>query len=71
MSNETTTGGFIGDPAEAFHPPAAGGCCGSTGTTATATNPCCGSAQAAATAGSCCGPAAKADAVRSGAGCCG
>ena len=37
MATETTTssdvaGGFAGDPAEAFTPPAAGSCCGSTPT---------------------------------------
>jgi hypothetical protein len=28
MSSEVMTGGFSGDPAEAFRPPAASGCCG-------------------------------------------
>jgi hypothetical protein len=70
VSTETTTGGFVGDPAEAFTPPTAGGCCGSapTGETASA---CCGSAEAATAAGACCDPVAKAEAVETGAGCCG
>lgn len=75
MSTETTTGGFIGDPAEAFSPPAAGGCCGSAPATtadpAAGTGTCCGSADAAAEAGACCAPAAKAEAIDAGAGCCG
>lgn len=75
MGTETTTGGFVGDPAEAFTPPAAGGCCGSapatTIATATVASPCCGTAEGAATANACCDPAAKTEAVASGAGCCG
>lgn len=31
MANDSA-GGFLGDPAEAFDPPAAGGCCGGTQT---------------------------------------
>jgi hypothetical protein len=69
MTNETV-GGFAGDPAEAFTPPASGGCCGSAPATATATT-CCGTTGAATAAGTCCDPAAKADAVADGAGCCG
>jgi hypothetical protein len=60
MSSETTTspaGGFLGDPSEAFSPPAAGGCCGSSSAPA---------AEFEATAGSCCGMAGEASG-----GCCG
>lgn len=67
MTTDTTAGGFTGDPAAAFAPPAAGGCCGSTPVpTSTAPN-------TVATAATCCGTAeaAKADAVRAEAGCCG
>jgi hypothetical protein len=75
MSTETTTGGFVGDPAEAFTPPAASGCCGSIPTTTSgavpAANTCCGSAEDAAAAGACCDPVAKAEAIGAGAGCCG
>lgn len=65
MSSQTT-GGFAGDPAEAFTPPATSGCCGST-----PASTCCGTTEAAAEAGSCCAPAAKAEAVAQGSGCCG
>ncbi|UUV29997.1 hypothetical protein NQK81_35340 [Amycolatopsis roodepoortensis] len=69
-----TAGGFTGDPAEAFTPPASSGCCGTTPATptasTTATSTCCGTTEAATATGSCCDPAAKADAVASGAGCC-
>lgn len=71
MSTETTTGGFIGDPAEAFHPPATSGCCGAPAVTNAEAAPCCGSAEAASAADACCAPAAKAEAVDAGAGCCG
>jgi hypothetical protein len=58
MTSETI-GGFAGDPAEAFTPPAASGCCGSAPATATATaTTCCGTTEA----GACC------DAVADGAG---
>jgi hypothetical protein len=76
MSTDTHPGGFIGDPAEAFNPPATSGCCGSTVThaadsTATAsTSGCCGSAEATA-AGQCCTTAAREEAIDAGAGCCG
>lgn len=76
-TNETTVGGFTGDPAEAFTPPAAGGCCESapaatsTVEAAPAASTCCGTAEAAQTAGACCDPVAKTEAVASGAGCCG
>lgn len=80
MSMETTPqppGGSLGHPAEALNPPgSAGGCCGSPGTTGTAqitpqTSTCCGTAQEAQESGGCCGEAAKADAVATGAACCG
>jgi hypothetical protein len=70
-----SAGGFAGDPAEAFRPPSAGGCCGSTTAgsdgSAAGAGTCCGSVEDAQAAGSCCAPAAKADAVANGAGCCG
>lgn len=75
MSETRTVGGFVGDPAQAFSPPAAGGCCGSAAgapseaTEAVAT--CCGTAAAAEAEGSCCGTVARAEAVETGAGCCG
>lgn len=79
MTIETRpTGGFIGDPAEAFAPPAASGCCGTAPASGAsdagaqaAGSPCCGTAAAAEEAGSCCAPSAKADAVAAGTGCCG
>ncbi len=81
MTTETTTqgstGGFAGDPAEAFAPPAsAGGCCGSPATTTASTgelaaSTCCGTEAEAQESGGCCGEAAKAQAVASGARCCG
>jgi hypothetical protein len=67
MTSETKTGGFVGDPAEAYRPPAAGGCCGSTSEAST----CCGTTEDATAADACCAPAAKAEAVASEAGCCG
>lgn len=73
MSTSTRPGGFVGDPAEAFTPPAAGGCCGAAVTSADSTagsGECCGSAEATA-AGQCCTPAARQEAVDAGAGCCG
>jgi len=78
MNTETkaTRGGFAGDPAEAFTPPAANGCCGSPASTtassgAPATSTCCGTLAAATAAGTCCDPVAKTEAVAAGAGCCG
>ena len=77
MSTQATepAGGFAGDPAEAFNPPKAGGCCGSpatgTGAAGGQTEVCCGTAAEAQASGGCCGEAAKAEAVDSGAGCCG
>jgi hypothetical protein len=53
MSTEQTTGGFVTDPAEAFNPPAASGCCGSAITTSDSSG-CCGSTTSADTGG-CCG----------------
>lgn len=68
MTTSTPSGGFIGDPAEAFTPPAASGCCG--GTVTSADSGCCGSAGATA-AGQCRTPTARQEAVDAGAGCCG
>lgn len=80
MTNQTS-GGFTGDLAEAFTPPAAGGCCGAPAVTASseagqAATGCCGSPAAAQEAGQsgCCGqdpaPAAQiTDATSTG--CCG
>jgi hypothetical protein len=78
MTTESTTkpvGGFAGDPAEAFQPPVASGCCG--GPAPATTSPsqpattCCGTVAQAQAEGSCCGSAAKQDAVAAGTGCCG
>ncbi len=76
-----TTGGFSGDLAEAFTPPAMGGCCGSAAPASASVSaqpaqaqtaaPCCGSTAEAQASGDCCGTEAKAEAVASGAGCCG
>ena len=77
MSTQATepAGGFAGDPAEAFNPPKAGGCCGGpatgTGPAGGQTEVCCGTAADARASGGCCGEAAKAEAIDSGAGCCG
>jgi hypothetical protein len=78
MSSETTTtvGGFAGDPAEAFTPPAIGSCCGSSPAPAAdpetvAAASCCGPVAEAAASGGCCGETVRAQAVASGAGCCG
>jgi hypothetical protein len=78
MSTQPTrpaSGGFTGDPAEAFNPPAAGGCCGSpatgTGPAGGQTEVCCGTAAEAQASGGCCGEAPKTEAVASGTGCCG
>lgn len=76
-SSSTNAGGFAGDPAEAFRPPSAGGCCGSAPAAVSVTlgdagaGTCCGSTEDARAAGSCCAPEAKAEAVAAGAGCCG
>jgi len=80
MATETTTdttlsGGFAGDPAEAFNPPAAGSCCGSApaAQAAAETAGCCGTDTAVA-AGSCCGSAPASESVAepaTGGGCCG
>ena len=75
----TTSGGFLGDPAEAFAAPAGGGCRGSpasatTGATAApaaVAGPCCGTAEEAKDENSCCGTEAKTEAVATGTGCCG
>jgi hypothetical protein len=73
-----TKGGFTGDPAAALNVAGTGGCCGNPPAAildlpepAAGAAPCCGTVAEAATSGSCCGSAAKADAVASGAGCCG
>lgn len=78
MSTQTTgpaVGGFAGDPAEAFDPPAVESCCGSpatgTGSAGGQAEVCCGTAAEARASGGCCGEAAKAEAVASGTGCCG
>ncbi|WBQ05125.1 hypothetical protein [Kribbella sp. CA-293567] len=55
-TTSTGSGGFAGDPAEAFAPPSAGSCCGSTPTVQSDAEPaagCCGTDKAAA--GGCCG----------------
>lgn len=76
-TNELTTfaapGGFTGDPAEAFTPPAAGGCCGSTpattdaGTPAATDSGAAGQPGPAAPASTCCG---SAEAAQSAGACC-
>lgn len=77
MSEQTTTGGFSGDPAEAFNPAAGTGCCGSpaanTGTEKPTgvSAPCCGTTADAKAEGSCCGAEAKTEAVATGACGCG
>lgn len=53
-TDTTTTGGFVGDPTQAFTPPAASGCCGSTPTAASDADP--------AEASGCCGMPATAPA---------
>ncbi|MDG6105771.1 hypothetical protein Daura_18835 [Dactylosporangium aurantiacum] len=80
MTSDHTPGGFSGDPAAALDVAGTGGCCGNPpqatltlpavdGPDAAA--PCCGTMAEAARAGACCGTSAKAEAVASGAGCCG
>ncbi|MEV0819966.1 hypothetical protein [Nonomuraea rubra] len=67
MMNQTS-GGFTGDLAEAFTPPAAGGCCGAPATSVSVADQGVSVADQAAT--SCCGsPAAAQEAAQSG--CCG
>jgi len=80
MATETTVtipaGGFAGDPAQAFTPPSAGSCCGSTPSgqaAAESAGGCCGT-DTAVEAGSCCGstPVSEAAADNSASGgCCG
>lgn len=75
MTTNTTPGGFLGDPTEAFTPPPTSGCCGGAFTPADETpgdtaSGCCGSAEATA-AGQCCTPSDRAAAVDAGTGCCG
>ena len=75
--NVEIVGGFEGDPAEAFAPADGGGCCGSpaaytaTGGEQAEAAPCCGTSAQASVEGACCGASAKAEALASGAGCCG
>ena len=84
MSETTTRGGFVGDPAAALSVSGTGGCCGNppqtlilpepsaTETAGVAeTAPCCGTATEAQASGGCCGTQAKAEAVAVGTGCCG
>jgi hypothetical protein len=67
-----TQGGFAGDPAEALTVAGTGGCCGNpSAESEPASSPCCGTSAEAAAESTCCGAAPKADAVASGAGCCG
>ena len=64
-------GGFLGDPAEAFEVTSTdGGCCGTPSGGEAAAGGCCGTGDAG-TGDGCCTPEAKAEAVASGAGCCG
>lgn len=71
-----------GDPAAGLGAAGTGGCCGDppqaprtlpdpAQATAAAGAPCCGTTAEATLAGACCGTTAKAQAVASGAGCCG
>ncbi len=85
-TSDTPVGGFAGNPAESYAPPAAGSCCGTTSAgesieaaaggccgsdTAGAASSCCGSDTAGA-ASSCCGSSGVTDeAVTTGGGCCG
>lgn len=73
MTDQATQGGFAGDLAEAFTPPAAGSCCGSApaaeGAGAASQSACCGAPQVETTA--CCGSSAQSEATGSSAGCCG
>ncbi len=79
MPSTPAPGGFTDDPAAALAVGGSGGCCGSPppGTVAlpgpadATASPCCGTPTGARDAGSCCGTTARADAVASGAGCCG
>jgi len=82
MTETQTQGGFAGNPATALDVAGASGCCGNPAqatltlpdparSAAAAGSPCCGSTAEATEAGACCGTSAKAEAVASGAGCCG
>ena len=72
-----TRRGFSGDPAAALTATGTGGCCGNPPTApldrpeVATEGTCCGTAAEAAASGGCCGSTAKAEAVASGAGCCG
>ncbi len=70
MGTDITSGGFAGDPAEAFTPPAAGGCCGtapaavaSTTVEVDATGGCCGSPVTSGADGCCAEPVAAAPTI--------
>ncbi len=73
-TSDTPVGGFAGNPAESYAPPAAGSCCGTTSageSIEAAAGGCCGSDTAGA-ASSCCGSSGVTDeAVTTGGGCCG
>lgn len=79
-AQDKTTGGFAGDRTEASATATVSGCCGSAAPAeqvkvqveaAAPVSPCCGTSEQAAAEGSCCATSAKAEAVASGAGCCG
>ena len=71
MSRETTTtGGFAGDPAEAFTAPASSVCCGSSPAATGQASNCCGTVEPADAAGGCCEATAKTDPVPAATGCC-
>jgi hypothetical protein len=65
MTDIQSQGGFAGDPAAALTLP------DPDQSAAAGAAPCCGTAAEAIEAGACCGASAKAEAVASGAGCCG
>ncbi|MET0134675.1 MAG: hypothetical protein ABW215_13915 [Kibdelosporangium sp.] len=70
--SDKTSGGFIGDPAEAFTPPAAGGCCGSApATEVKQVSTCCGTAAPTVERAAVAVPAAKAEPAAGSSGCCG
>ena len=82
MTDTQTQGGFAGNPAAALDVSGTSGCCGNPAqatltlpdpaqSAAVDGTPCCGTTAEATEAGACCGASAKADAVASGAGCCG
>lgn len=82
MTDTQTQGGFAGDPAAALDVSGTSGCCGNPAQStltlpdpaqsgAAVGSPCCGTTAEATETGACCGTSAKAEAVASGAGCCG